>query len=78
MFAANSAFVLIIAVTITMITISSTTTWYYPNGRCKSVGVRCSSGNNNTCRGMCTCEVILGWNGYYERVRVWIEVRLDS
>uniref|UniRef100_A0A131YRJ5 Defensin n=1 Tax=Rhipicephalus appendiculatus TaxID=34631 RepID=A0A131YRJ5_RHIAP len=53
MSAANSAFLLIVAITIAMINISSTSTWGI-SGTCLSPGVPCRS--NRTCWGVCDCR----------------------
>uniref|UniRef100_A0A224Y368 Defensin n=1 Tax=Rhipicephalus zambeziensis TaxID=60191 RepID=A0A224Y368_9ACAR len=53
MSAAHSAFILIVATTIAMINISSTSMWHFPNGRCTSVGVPCR--NYHNCTGICNC-----------------------
>uniref|UniRef100_L7MCJ3 Putative tick defensin n=1 Tax=Rhipicephalus pulchellus TaxID=72859 RepID=L7MCJ3_RHIPC len=58
MFAAHSAFLLIVAITIAMINTSSTSTWAV-SGTCKTPGVPCRYPSNSTCRGVCTCR------GYY-------------
>uniref|UniRef100_A0A224YDF7 Defensin n=1 Tax=Rhipicephalus zambeziensis TaxID=60191 RepID=A0A224YDF7_9ACAR len=58
MSAANTAYLLIVAITIAMINISSASTWAAsPDSKCKSPGVPCHSvGNHNNCSGDCVCK----------------------
>ncbi|KAL3259791.1 hypothetical protein MRX96_046331 [Rhipicephalus microplus] len=65
MSAIDCAFVLIFAITFSMIDISSSR---YPWGgnhyfRCRSIGRSCRGRYN--CRGICTCELLGDWYGNY-------------
>uniref|UniRef100_L7M9C0 Putative secreted peptide n=1 Tax=Rhipicephalus pulchellus TaxID=72859 RepID=L7M9C0_RHIPC len=59
MTAASTAFLLIAAITITIINISSTTMYgVTPNGTCLSPGAPCGpQGPKNNCTGTCDCKV---------------------
>ncbi|KAL1481402.1 hypothetical protein MTO96_034487 [Rhipicephalus appendiculatus] len=56
MSAANSAFLLIVAITIAMFNISSASSWA-ATGSCRNPGVSCP-GYNSTCQGICKCTLV--------------------
>uniref|UniRef100_L7MAL4 Putative tick defensin n=1 Tax=Rhipicephalus pulchellus TaxID=72859 RepID=L7MAL4_RHIPC len=55
MSAANSAFLLILAIAIAMMNISSSTTWG-PGKTCRNQGVDCPQNDTSNCEGVCVCK----------------------